>query len=88
MASEILYRDHAWSLESSMKTLRTINTVEDIRIHLNDALRWFGEEVDSIEFKDVGFDKRIGWNTYNVVATYKWKEEPFVAWQTNGIPEK
>ena len=88
MVSEILYRDHTWSLENSMKTVRVINTVEDIRMHLNEALIWFWEEIDSIDFKHVCFDSRIGWDTYNVVATYKWKETPFVAWQTNGIPEK
>jgi len=88
MASELLYRDHTWSLENSMATVRTINTVEDIRTHLNEALRWFWEEVDSIDFKHAGFDSRIDWDTYNVVATYKWKESSFVAWQTNGIPEK
>ena len=84
---KILYRDHRGWLDESLKTTRTIKTVEDIKSHLNETLSDFWKQVDSISFKHVGLDTRTGWNTYNVIMKYKWEEWEFVAWMTNGIPE-
>jgi hypothetical protein len=86
MANEILFREHRWSLDDSMKTVKTIKTVDDIRLYLNDALRWFWKEVWSITFHHTGVDKRIHRDTYNVLITYAWETEQTVAWMTNGIP--
>jgi hypothetical protein len=86
MADEILFRDHRWSLDESMKTVRIIKTVDDIRAHLNDALSWFWKKVWSIRFNHAGLDERIHRDTYNVLIKYAWEEQETVAGMTNGIP--
>ena len=86
MADEILFREHCWSLDDSMKTVRTIKTVDDIRSFLNNVLRWFWKEVWSITFNHTGIDERIHRDTYNVLITYAWETQQTVAGMTNGIP--
>lgn len=88
MDNSIFFREHRWSLDDSMKTVKTIKTVDDIRASLNIALWSFWKEVGSIEFSHVGFDKRIDRDTYNVLITYAWEKEKMVIWMTNGIPEE
>jgi hypothetical protein len=84
--AELLYKDHRGWLSESMETVKIITSVEDIKAHLNESLKQFWREIDSIKFHHVCFDERIGRDTYNVLVQVKWEKLPYVAGQTNGIP--
>lgn len=80
----ILYKDHAGSLKESMKTVQEVTCEADIINHLNGFLQAFGKEVEEIKFNHVGIDRRIGWDTYNVMYIVKGEHTFLVAGQTNG----
>ncbi|MCP4336985.1 MAG: hypothetical protein GY679_04030 [Mycoplasma sp.] len=73
------YRDHRGSLSESMETEREVNSVDEIKEHLNKFYTQFGEEVEEVRFVHVGFDDRIGWDTYYVTQRLKREKEFTVA---------
>lgn len=77
------YRDHKGSLADSMRTVREVNSVEEIKQHLNTLLYPFGKEVEEIKFDYSGFDKRINWDTYYVLQRIKGETEFTVAGMSN-----
>mgnify|MGYP003533150699 CR=1 FL=1 len=80
----ILYKDHAGSLEESMKTVQEVTCETDIINHLNKFWKDFGKEVEELKFKRIGFDERIGWDTYIVRFRLKGSATFEVAGHTNG----
>jgi len=78
------YRDHRELLADSMKTVREVSSVEEIKQHLNDYYNQFGWEVEEIRFSPVCYDCRIGWNTYNVLYRLKGGNDFYVAGMTDG----
>ncbi len=83
----IKYRDHTGSLAESMKTMQMMNSVDDIKLHLNKFYTQFGKIVIEIKFSHVGMDKRTGWNTYNVLQRFEGETEFFVAGMSDGCFE-
>lgn len=59
----VKYRDHRSTLSDSMKTVREICSMDDLRDHLESTYIFPGSE---ITVKPYGYDKRINWNTYIV----------------------
>lgn len=58
-----LYRDHRGSLVESMKTVRHVHSLQDVRTHLESD--WLSE-VGEITIIPYGYDKRIEWDTWIV----------------------
>jgi hypothetical protein len=58
------YRDHTGSLTESMKTVQEIATIEALKTYLDTRNN---KKVETIMFQHAGFDKRINWDTYNVL---------------------
>lgn len=87
MGDSILYRDHRGWLDESLKTTKSVRTIEEIKDHISKTLDIFGKWIESVKFNHVGYDERTGWDTYNVIGKYKWEDWEFVAWMTNGIPQ-
>ena len=67
----IKYRDHRCSLIESMKTETKFETIEKLKEHINKQYKMFGQEVEEIKFKYVGYDNRINWDTYYVLHRLK-----------------
>lgn len=78
------YRDHKGSLSDSMDTEREVNSVDEIKEHLNKFYNQFGKEIEEIKFKHIGFDKRINWDTFYVLQRLKGEKEFTVAGMSNG----
>lgn len=68
------YRDHRGSLSASLETEQKINSLDELKLHLNSSLAFFNFEVEEIKFEYCGFDERIGWNTYYVLQKIKGKK--------------
>ncbi len=79
------YRDHRGSLLDSMNTEREINSVDEIKKHLNTIYSEYGKEVEEIKFKHVGFDERIDWDTYYVLQRFKGEKKFTVAGMSDGF---
>lgn len=79
------YRDHRGNLADSMKTEREVNSIDEIKEHLNELYNQFGKEVDKIKFKHIGFDNRTGWDTYFVMQRLKGDKEFTVAGFSDGV---
>lgn len=82
------YRDHRGGLAESMKTVREIETIEDIRTHLDFLFFEFSEEVEEIKVKHVGLDHRNGWDTYYVLFRLKGEDIFYVGGMSDGRPKK
>lgn len=78
------YRDHRGSLTASMKTERRVNSIDEIKEHLNKSCKQFGKEVEEVKFEYVGFDNRIDWNTYYVIQRLKGEKNFTVAGMSDG----
>ena len=78
------YRDHRGSLAASMETEREVNSINEIKEHLNKFYKQFEKEIKEIRFKHVGFDDRIGWDTYYVIQRLKGEKEFTVAGMSDG----
>ena len=61
------YRDHKGSLAESMETEIQVNSVDEIKSHLNKFYNNFGKKVEEIKFEYCGMDERIDWDTYYVL---------------------
>ena len=79
------YRDHRESLSDSMETEREVNSVDEIKEHLNKFCNQFGKEVEEIKFEHVGLDNRIDWDTYYVTKRFKGEKEFTVAGMSDGF---
>lgn len=82
------YRDHRGSLSDSMETEREVNSVDEIKKHLNKLYNQFGKEIEEVKFEHVGFDDRIGWDTYYVTKRLKGEKEFTVAGMSDGLINK
>ena len=79
------YRDHKGGLAESLKSTIEVNSIDEIKSHLNKFYNQFGKEVDEIKFQYVGMDERIGWNTYYVLQRLKEEDTFTVAGMSDGI---
>ena len=79
------YRDHKGSLAESLKSTIEVNSIDEIKSHLNKFYNQFGKDVDEIKFQYVGMDERIGWNTYYVLQRLKEEDAFTVAGMSDGI---
>jgi hypothetical protein len=73
-----------------MDTLQEFNTVEELRQHLSTTYRYL---IAEIKFEHGGYDNRIDWNFYYVLAKLKNSETFHVAGMSDGyfgeaIPDK
>lgn len=80
----IKYRDHRGSLSDSMETEMQVNSVDEIKDHLNKSHSIFGKSVEEIKFRYCGMDNRIGWDTYYVLQRISGEKEFTVAGMSNG----
>jgi len=78
------YRDHRGSLSDSMNTMRDVNSIDEIKQHLNEFYNPFGKEVVDIKFEKVGFDDRVNWDTYYVLQKLKGEKEFTIAGMSDG----
>ena len=78
------YRDHRGSLSASMETEREVNSIDEIKEHLNKFYKQFGKEIEEVKFEHVGFDDRTGWDTYYVKQRLKGEKEFKVAGMSDG----
>jgi hypothetical protein len=78
------YRDHRGSLNESMETEIQVNSVEEIKEHLNKFYTNFGKTVEDIKFEYCGMDKRINWDTYYVLQRLNGEEHFTVAGMSDG----
>lgn len=79
------YRDHKGSLSDSLDTVQEINSIDELKNHLNKSHNDFGKEVKEIKFEYMGFDKRINWETYYVLFILNNEAHFRVAGMSNGI---
>jgi hypothetical protein len=70
----VLFRPHRGWLADSIAEVRTVECIEDIEQAL---------DIKVVEVKPYGFDSRIAWDTYIVMADLGIKP-PYVAGFTNG----
>ena len=54
-----------------MKTVRELNSIGEVKNHLNKFYNAFDKEVEDIIFQHVGYDDRINWDTYYVLCRLK-----------------
>lgn len=67
----MLFRDHRGTLVDSMMTTQTVNTIEEIKNHINKVFSHYDKICIDIIFTHAGLDKRIGWDTYYVSAKFE-----------------
>ena len=78
------YRDHRGNLLDSMATVQEVNSVEEIKQHLNKFFNQFGKSVGEIKFEYVCYDERVGWDTYFVLQRLEGEEDFTVAGTSDG----
>jgi len=78
------YRDHKGSLSESLETTMEVNSIDEIKNHLNNFYNHFGKSVVEIKFKHIGMDKRIGWDTHYVLLRLNDEKDFTVAGMSNG----
>lgn len=79
------YRDHKGSLDESLQTVIEVNSINEIKDHLNEFYNPFGLEVEEIKFKYTCMDNRIGWNTWYVLQRFEGEKSFSVAGMSDGI---
>lgn len=79
----IKFREHRGSLEESMKTVQEFSSRKDLIEHISKRFDPY-EIYSDIKFEHVGFDSRVGWDTYYVLAKFKINDESFVAGMSDG----
>lgn len=62
----MLFRFHRGGLAESMKTAVEVKTLQELRNIIEKELQT--ELIADLEFKYVGFDNRVNWNTYYVTT--------------------
>lgn len=60
------YREHRGGLAESLSTTQEFDCVESIMNHVSQCAASNGIKAESVNFKDIGFDHRTGWNTFQV----------------------
>lgn len=61
------YRDHKGDLKESLETTQEFKTIDELKTYLNSKF----DNIEEIDFKYVGMDQRIGWNSYYVFIRLK-----------------
>ena len=79
------YRDHKGGLEESLATTIDVNSSSDIIAHLNLFYNQFGVEVEEIKFEHCGYDHRINWDTYYVLARLNGSAEFRINGMSDGV---
>lgn len=74
------YRDHKGGLEESMATVQEFETKEELLEYLDK--RW-AFMVEDISFKHMGYDDRVDWDTYYVLAHLAGFKKPVVVGMSN-----
>lgn len=82
------YRDHKGGLSDSMETEQEVKSIDEIKEHLNKFFIPFGKKVEEIKFTHIGFDDRIGWDTYYVLQRLTGEKEFTVAGMSDGTLNK
>ena len=82
---KIKYRDHRGSLDESMKTVKEFYTIEELKKHLDKPYKKLGKRVVEIKFTHVGFDDRIGWDTYYVLIRFDGETDFMIAGMSDNI---
>lgn len=82
------YRDHRGSLDESMKTVIEINSIQELKDHLNEYFSQFKESVEEIQFDYLGMDNRVGWVSYCVRFRLLGDNVFYVAGTSDGILNK
>lgn len=78
------YRDHKAGLEESLKSTQNISSLKELKKHLDCFYKDFGKEVEDVNFKHIGYDKRINWETYYVLVKCKGEQTYSVAGMSDG----
>lgn len=83
------YRDHRGSYNESMRTTREINSVEDIKLHLDKIYKLNGMnlKVYDIKFQSTGIDRRNNWNSHYVLIKAHKNDSFACVGMTDGVPE-
>lgn len=66
----ILFREHRGLLSDSMDSVKEVSSVEDILNIINSDIEWYSD----LRLEFYGYDNRIDWNTYIVMAQTKDKK--------------
>lgn len=80
----MLYRDRRGTLVDSMKTVKEVNTLEELKRYFNEDLWHFYKEVEEIKIMPYEYDKRIDWDTHIVIVKLKGEDQFWVMGFTNG----
>lgn len=75
------YRDHRGGLKESMDTVLEFGLFSELEAHLKNLN---SKKVVEIKFEYVGFDVRIGWDTYYVLQRLEGQRNCTVAGMSDG----
>jgi hypothetical protein len=78
------YRDHKGNFRESMLTVQEVQSIEDIKTHLNAFYTSFLMFVEEIKLVHIGYDDRNGWDTYYVMQRLGGEQLFTVAGMTDG----
>jgi len=76
------YRDHKSTLSESMKTVKLINSVNELTDHISTV---HNRIITSIKFKNVGHDERIDWDTHYVMVMFEGSGSYVVVGISDGV---
>lgn len=81
----MLYRDHRGSLADSMETIQEIDSIEQLKQHLDKIWAKTGHKITEVKFEYMCFDSRTDWKTYYVLQRFEGENDFVVAGMSDSI---